>query len=60
MAKTKKEISSLGTIGTFLKVGTCSEALCNVVDRAFDHRLKLEEHASMPLAGGIMAHGYGF
>ena len=58
MTKTKKDISQLGTMGTFLKVGSCSEALCNVVDRAFDHRLKLEEHASMPLAGGIMAHGF--
>ena len=43
---------------TFLKVGTCSEALCNVLDRAFDHPLKLEEHAAMPFAGGIMQHGY--
>jgi hypothetical protein len=58
MTKAKYEISSLGTIGTFLKVGTCSEALCNVVDRAFNQPMKLEEHASMPLAGGIMQHGY--
>lgn len=29
-----------------------------VVDRSFDHPLKLEEHASMPLAGGIMGNGY--
>lgn len=30
----------------------------SVVDGSFDHPLKLEEHASMPLAGGIMQHGY--
>ena len=30
----------------------------SVVDRSFDHPLKLEERASMPLAGGIMLHGY--
>jgi hypothetical protein len=30
----------------------------SVVDRSFDHPLKLEEHAVMPLAGGIMQHGY--
>jgi hypothetical protein len=30
----------------------------SVVDRSFDHPLKLEERASMPLAGGIMQHGY--
>jgi hypothetical protein len=30
----------------------------SVVDRSFDHPLKLEEHASMPFAGGIMQHGY--
>jgi hypothetical protein len=29
-----------------------------VLDRAFDHTLKLEEHAAMPFAGGIMQHGY--
>jgi hypothetical protein len=29
-----------------------------VVDRSFDHPLKLEEHASMSLAGGIMGNGY--
>jgi len=30
----------------------------SVVDRSFDHPLKLEERASMPLAGGIVQHGY--
>ena len=30
----------------------------SVVDRSFDHPLKLEEKASAPLAGGIMMHGY--
>ena len=30
----------------------------SVVDRSFDHPSKLEEHAAMPLAGGIMQHGY--
>ncbi|MFC2060589.1 C-GCAxxG-C-C family (seleno)protein [Chloroflexota bacterium] len=29
-----------------------------VVDRSFDHPLKLEEEATMPLAGGIMQYGY--
>jgi hypothetical protein len=29
-----------------------------VVDRSFDHPLKLEEHASMSLAGGILGNGY--
>lgn len=29
-----------------------------VVDGSFDHPLKLEEHASAPLAGGILQHGY--
>ena len=32
--------------------------MAGVLDQAFDHPLKLEEHASMPLAGGIMLHGY--
>jgi hypothetical protein len=30
----------------------------SVVDRSFDHPLKLEEHAAMPLAGGILGNGY--
>ena len=29
-----------------------------VVDATFDHPLKLEEHSSAALAGGIMMHGY--
>jgi len=58
MPDKKNELSSLKTMRTFLKVGTCSEALCNVLDRAFDHPLELEENASLPLAGGMMQHGY--
>jgi len=30
----------------------------SVVDRSFDNPLKLEERAAMPLAGGIVLHGY--
>ena len=30
----------------------------SVVDCSFDRPLKVEEHASAPLAGGIMQHGY--
>ena len=30
----------------------------SVVDRSYDHPLKLEEEASAPLAGGIMQYGY--
>ncbi len=58
MTKAHSGISSMGTVRTFLKVGTCSEALCNVLDRAFDRPLIPEENASMPFAGGIMGHGY--
>ena len=43
---------------TFARVGTCSETLCNVLDRAFGCPMQLEERASMPLAGGIIGHGY--
>ena len=52
------KLSSTRTFATFARYGTCSETLCNVVDRAFGHPLPVEEHASAPLAGGIMAHGY--
>lgn len=30
----------------------------SVVDRSFDHPLEMEERAAMPLAGGIMQHGF--
>jgi len=29
-----------------------------VLDRAFEHPLEIEENATMPLAGGILQHGY--
>ena len=29
-----------------------------IVDRSFDHPMKVEEKATMPLAGGIMQYGY--
>ncbi|MCP4634747.1 MAG: C_GCAxxG_C_C family protein, partial [candidate division Zixibacteria bacterium] len=32
--------------------------MSRVLDQAFDHPLKLEERAVIPLAGGIMQHGY--
>lgn len=58
MAEATGKISSWRTVRTFLKVGTCSETLCNVLDRAFDDPLELEERAALPFAGGIVQHGY--
>jgi hypothetical protein len=58
MPKAKSEISSTRTVRTFLKKGTCSETLINVLDRAFDHPLEPEERAAVPLAGGIVSKGY--
>lgn len=58
MAGTTGRISKWRTARTFLKVGTCSEALFNVLDRANGDPLLLEERAAMPFAGGIVQHGY--
>ncbi|MBT3232500.1 MAG: C_GCAxxG_C_C family protein [Calditrichaeota bacterium] len=58
MTKVKSGISRMQAMGTFLKLGTCSETVVNLLDRAFDNPLVLEENASQPLAGGIMQHGY--
>jgi hypothetical protein len=58
MSETPYRVSSMGTIRTFLKVGTCSETLAKVVDLAFDHPYEHEEHASALLAGGILGQGY--
>ncbi len=30
----------------------------SVVDDSFEHPMSLEEHAVMPLAGGLMGYGY--
>ncbi len=51
-------ISSIGTVGTFLRRGACSDTLFTVLNSAFDYPMKPEENATMPLAGGIMQHGY--
>ncbi len=58
MSKANSGISSLGTVSTFIKRGTCSEASFCVLNRAFDNPLKEEEQAAMTFAGGIMQHGY--
>ncbi len=58
MTKANDKISAMATTLAFLKGGTCSETLISVLDRAFDHPLKAEEHAAMLFAGGIMQHGY--
>ncbi len=58
MTQDRSRISSMGTVGTFLRRGTCSQTLFCVLDRAFEHPLRAEEHASDPLAGGIVQHGY--
>ena len=51
-------ITSLGTVCAFWKCGTCSEALMNVLDRAFGHPHPTDERGAMPLAGGIAQLGY--
>lgn len=58
MAATMVRMSKWRTVRTFLKVGSCSEALINVLDRAYGDPLLLEERAALPFAGGIVQHGY--
>ena len=48
----------MGTVGAFLKGRACSDTLLNVLNRVFDEPMKSEECAAMPLAGGMMQHGY--
>lgn len=54
----KHRISSLRTVGTFLAGRACSDTLFHVLGEAFGDPLLVEERAAMPLAGGIMQHGY--
>ncbi|MCX6834431.1 MAG: C-GCAxxG-C-C family protein [candidate division Zixibacteria bacterium] len=58
MSKEESGISSIRTVGTFLAVGACSNTLFHVLNRAYNHPLLQEERAALPLAGGIMQHGY--
>ncbi len=58
MTNATYEISSFGTARVFMKEGTCSETLMNVLDRASGHPLVAEEHAVAPLAGGICGQGF--
>lgn len=58
MSQARHEISSLGTVGTFINGRGCSDTLFHVLNRAFDHPLMDEELAAVPFAGGIMQHGY--
>ncbi|MDZ7723934.1 MAG: C-GCAxxG-C-C family (seleno)protein [candidate division KSB1 bacterium] len=58
MLNSKHRVSYLQTIRTFLKVGTCSETACLMINRGFDQSLIPEEQAAMPMAGGILQHGY--
>ncbi|TAL34471.1 MAG: hypothetical protein EPN93_12170 [Spirochaetes bacterium] len=58
MSTEKKNITSMGTVGTFLNGRACSDTLFHVLNRAYGYPLKDEERAAMPLAGGIMQHGY--
>jgi len=58
MPEPEHRISSLKTVKTFLKLGTCSEALVYVLNRAYDRENRLEERSSIPLAGGIFRRGF--
>jgi hypothetical protein len=51
-------MTSLKTIGAFIHGRTCSDTLFHVLNRAYGHPAPLEERAIMPMAGGIMQHGY--
>ncbi len=58
MSRAKAEITSWGTVGAFMRKGACSNTLFYVLNKSFGHPLPLEEQAAMPLAGGIVQHGY--
>jgi Putative redox-active protein (C_GCAxxG_C_C) len=58
MSETGSGISSLKTVGSFLNGRACSDTLFHVLNQAFENPLTVEERAVMPLAGGILQHGY--
>lgn len=54
----RSKISSRSTVSAFLMGRACSDTLFHVLNRAFAQPMKTEERAAMPLAGGILQHGY--
>ncbi len=58
MSKADGGISSTRTVGAFMAGRACPDTLFHVLSRAFDDPLVQEERAAMPLAGGIVQHGY--
>lgn len=58
MSKGTGRVSALGTVGVFMNGRACSDTLLHVLNQAFDGPMTDEERAVMPLAGGILQHGY--
>ncbi|MGV8042550.1 MAG: C-GCAxxG-C-C family (seleno)protein [Thermoanaerobaculaceae bacterium] len=63
MAKARRGVSAIGSVGAFLNRRACSDAIFAVLDRAFDPeadpgKRSPEERACQVFAGGILQHGY--
>ncbi|MBU1230650.1 MAG: C-GCAxxG-C-C family protein [Proteobacteria bacterium] len=58
MSEAPYAISSMKTVGAFLNGRACSDTLFHVLNRAYGQPQIDEERAAMPLAGGIIQHGY--
>lgn len=58
MSRPTGAISSLRTVATFANGRACSDALFHVLNGAFGGPMLDEERALVPLAGGILQHGY--
>ncbi len=56
--KPSYQITSMKTVGVFMNGRACSDTLFHVLNRAYGHPSTLEERAVMPMAGGLMQHGY--
>lgn len=53
-----KKVTKWRAVCSFMKCGTCSEGMMNVLDRGYANPLEGEEHGVAPLAGGIVTNGY--
>lgn len=58
MQTPKRSVTYSNTMRTFFKTGTCSQTACHVINRGFEQSLIQKEQAAMPMAGGILQHGY--
>lgn len=58
MSHPRTRITTLRTVGAFANGRACSDTLFHMIAGGYGHPMLNEERAVMPMAGGIVQHGY--